>query len=335
MLPVQSVQRRTQEGERLKNYRRVILLLASLIFTSPISARPFSKVKTNLENCESPMKIVIEDRKNLSFTTSSTSMDRENENFELATPPIKIREAIEQTICSTIKFIDKEYLPDELFIQLEHSAQVQSPNYSELIPTSLVLSQQIPIKNSIRLSLYELENDRTALNSILAHEVGHMLMEWIARRSNVTDSSQEVIHFWSKPIYEGIADFTSACVTGQTLIGSRDLWFGRDILQYNSLEDAKNPTLSMAESIKIAFNEIGLIPKYQFYRNWLSTVEQFLKDANIKDPYSEGTWVAGQLWKMSNSCTDKRIWSVLSKFAESGEPFSDSAEFIQAVNKNL
>ena len=160
-------------------------------------------------------------------------------------------------------------------------------------------------------------------------------MEWVARKSGSTSLDDEVIQFWSKPIYEGIADFAAACVTGRTLIGSNNLWFHRDILKYDSLEMSKNPDESMYNSIARAFFLQGLTPKSKFYTNWLNTIEQVLIRAETKDPYSEGTWVAGELWRMSHNCKDQKIWIILSDFAASGKLFNHSDVFIQSVKDKM
>ncbi len=66
----------------------------------------------------------------------------------------------------------------------------------------------------------------------------------------------------------------------------------------NASRKAKDSTVSRA---KKAFRQIGIIPKYRIYQDWLSKVEQFFKTSGGTDPYAEGTWFAGALLKSANT----------------------------------
>ena len=255
------------------------------------------------------MKINIESRIDLYFETSGSSMDRISESYSVVEPENKAAKVIKEAVLAAAKLIDTSFWPDEFTIHLEKKATIKGPAYIETVPTSLVLSRQIPQENAIRLGIYELENNEKAFASILSHEVGHMIMEWVSRKSGSTSPDDEVIPFWSKPIYEGIADFATACVTGSTLVGSNRIWFNRDILKYSSLEQSRNPEEKMSTSIEEAFFSLNLIPHFKFYTSWLNTIEKFLEKTGTKDPYSEGTWVAGELWRVSHECKNRRIWA--------------------------
>ena len=256
----------------------------------------------DLYACEQLMKVNIIQKENLSYSTSETSMERINEVYNIGAPSSQISNLVNEIVCKTSSLVDHKYLPKEINIQIENEALVKGPNYEEMIPSSLILSLQVPQKNTIVLGMLEMNGDSKALESVLAHEVGHMLVEWIARDTGHTSKEESALQFWSKPIYEGVADFAAACITNSTVIGSHGIWFNRNILEYDTLNDSQNPSLSMDKMIENSFIELDLIPRYKFYANWLRTIKMYLTDAGIKDPYSEGTWVAGSLWKMSNNC---------------------------------
>lgn len=280
------------------------------------------------------MIVKIEKRTNLKFTTSETSMDRKNESFKLQLVDPVLENLIKDIVNKCTLLIDKYFLPSEITFHLEYSAHVVGPDYSEEIPAGIVLSRQTPKENSVRIGMFDLENENT-LRYVLAHEMGHMLPEWVSRKSGKTKKIDEVITFWSKPIYEGIADFSASYVTQNTSLGKLDDWYHRDILTYDYLEDARSQKLGMTEMCKKGFEQLGLIPKYKFYQNWIDTIDMYVQETGMKDPYSEGSWVAGQLWKMSDMGSNKKIWQALADLAYSGKDFSCSNEFITHVSQAL
>ncbi len=258
---------------------------------------------------------------NITNRRSSSSIARVHDHPEVVS-------VVAETAC----LVDKKYHPILLTIHLEFEAEAETSELRETIPLSLVFSQQIPPENSIRLGMLEMKDDPIALRSILAHEMGHLIVEWVARTHGVAKASDYVIPFWSKPIYEGVADFAAACVTRSTLIGSEKCWFHRDILTYTTLEDARDPSLDMGEQLERGFRTLGLIPKYDSYARWVDFIRSSFKRQGIRDPYSEGTWLAGQLWELSkNGLAGPKVWDAITRLTASGEAFHEPNFFLSRI----
>lgn len=302
-----------------------ILTMFSFFFVGHSSATP-----ANLSNIE----IKIENRTNLQFESTDAFLTRQNETYLSNEASPEIKSLVQQTVLDTIQLIDPTFYFSNIKIQLESEALIKSASYTETIPISVVFTQQLPPENAIRFGTLEVINDPQAFRSILAHEMGHMIMEWVARKNGTAKESDSVLPFWSKSIYEGVADFASACVTGKTLIGSKGAWYSRDILKYQDLDSARNPNPNIADIISNGFSSIGLIPKYRSYVELSETLTDLVKSKAMKDSYAEGTWVAGQLWKLSSECHDKKIWKTLTEFSKRGTAIQDPADFIDQVKKS-
>jgi len=241
---------------------------------------------------------------------------------------------IRSVVSSSLDLLDLKYWPSEVIVDLESEAEMIFPDgFKELIPVSLIVSQQQPSKSSIRMGMWEIEGNSRAFESILAHEMGHMLPEWISRSAGITSPNEPFLTHWDKPIYEGVADWTSAVITGRTIIGSEDLWFCRDILKWDSRAESQNTIGEMSRLITSALGQNGLL-KFRAYREWAELVNRYLGDK--PDPYAEGQWIASQLWKVSSGQRfAKNIFAAIQKIAEDGEKLESSEDFLIKIRSHL
>lgn len=288
----------------------------------------------------SPSTFVLDiyEASKLSYEKSLSEQDvfssRKNESFVKVPVSREQEDIIRKTVSDAMAFLPAKYWPSKLTISLENKAIVSwSDGLVELLPMSLATSEQNPPRSAIRFGTFELNGNLAALQSIIAHEVGHSMIEWACRQAGVTAPNQFTISHWSKPIYEGVADFIAASVTHSTLIAP-GTWVERDILEYPTLIESKNPKRSTSEILALAYGKLGLVPQYRSYNRFLDFVNQFTAKTGIKDPYSEGTWVAGSLWKLSNSGQNSRgIFRIILQLAVSGKEFQNSEDFVHAVTE--
>jgi len=279
-------------------------------------------------------KITSVIRKNLAFESPNLGDARTSESFEAVDASEVESAAIRKIVSKSLELLDSKYWPKEVTVDLESEAEMIFPDgFRELIPISLIVSQQQPSKSSIRMGMWEIKGNFRAFESILAHEMGHMLPEWISRSAGITSINEPFLTHWSKPIYEGIADWTSAAITGRTIIGSEDVWFGRDILKWATLADSQNTIGDMSKLITVALEQNGLL-KFRAYREWAELVDRYL--GNKPDPYAEGQWIASQLWK--ESCGQryaKNVYVAIQNIAESGEELESSEDFLIKIKSYL
>jgi hypothetical protein len=162
--------------------------------------------------------------------------------------------------------------------------------------------------------------------------MGHMLVEWVGRKSGVVDAAKPFMDLWSKPIYEGVADWVAAVTTNSTVIGSNAIWFKRSILAFDSLEDAREKSVgAMPALLERGLNEMQLIEKYRAYREWLELVKKYLSDK--PDPYAEGQWIAGELWKISDEGKrSKEVFGSAINLLLSGRPLIDPKDFVSLIS---
>jgi hypothetical protein len=197
------------------------------------------------------------------------------------------------------------WLPDDIHaeaiaVYLESSANIAYPDGTlENTPLSIITSLQDPPKNVIRLGISEIQDDVQAVRSILAHEMGHMLVEWASRQAGTTPKDQKFFSHWNKGVFEGVADFISAATTGSTIIGSRNCWFNRDILKYKSVEEAQQDRQTL-RMFTAHMNSSGWATQYRVYASFLNTLEKLFQDPEVIDPYAAGDWLAMKLWQASD-----------------------------------
>ena len=283
------------------------------------------------------MEITVVKRTNFTFQADSIgAIDRTKESYSSSPVDPHLENLIKTTIRNTVKLLPTKYLPKRLTVNVESRGVFTAPGKrGEALPLSLVLTTQLPAKDQIRFSNYEIKNDSYSVQTVLAHETGHMLIEWACRKEGVTPPNQTFLSHWSKPIYEGVADYISATVNNTTIIGSSTAWFHRDILQYNSLAAAKNPALSIADVAEQGLTSVGLIPRFGSYRDWIDGVRKILTQLDMKDPYAEGTWLAGQLWKLNDTYGAQTVFNAVLAIAITGEKFDDEQIFLDMVELRL
>ncbi len=145
----------------------------------------------------------------------------------------------------------------------------------------------------IQIGLMEIENDELAFKSVLAHEMGHMLIEWPSRKMGFTAEQDALVTHWCKSIYEGIADWIGYNITASNYIGSPNIWFKRKLGEFQDLESVQNNIGNIVEEIFTGLTSAELIPKYAAYQEWADLIK--LQYTDKIDPYAEGSYLA---WKL-------------------------------------
>lgn len=299
--------------------RILALILALSLYSPPGQADP---IKVTFKN-------------NISFGADGLAGPRLDEVFSSNSAPKDLTELTVKTIEEEIKLLPPEFhsVPITIFFEVQATLRF-ADGFTQDTPLSVLTSMQNPLENSIRLGIYEVRNDPVSVRSILAHEMGHMLVEWASRQTGVTPTEQLLFSAWSKGIYEGVADFISSAVTRSTLIGSNTSWFHRDILKYlgSTLQQTQTDRLSlkMAES---GLPSINLVPQYRAYREWLDWLKGAFQDPAVIDPYAQGDWLAGELWKRSDNgrCANLVVTQII-RMGAGGTKFDDPNQFLNTLN---
>jgi len=275
--------------------------------------------------------IEVIERTNLKFSAPNLGDARTLETFDIAQPNPKILSSAHKIARQALEFLDPKFHPSSLRIVLENWGEMTFEDGStESIPLSLITSQQQPARSEIRMGMFEIGEDFRAFETILAHELGHMLVEWPCRQLGVTKADDFVLAHWEKPIYEGVADWFAAVLTRQTTIGSSEIWFSRDILRFQSLDEARKAPKMLLVDLEGGLNSLNLIEKFRAYSEWMNLVRKYIAD--IHDPYAEGTWIAGQLWEMSRGHDDAhRLANRIVNLAISGVRMPDPVEFLRRL----
>ena len=284
----------------------------------------------DVESISSRTSIVFTHHQYLSFHAANLVSERTSESFSKQEVDRETRRLLAETAKTALSLLDDQFHPEALEVVLEENAEIHFPDgVVERIPVSVVVSQQRPAASQIRLGMFEMKDDPRALRSIFAHELGHMLFEWACRRAGVTKPEDFVLAHWSKPIYEGVADWVAAVTTGSTTIGSHHGWFRRGLLDYGSLEAAK-ATVGLPAYLVDGLKKVGLVPKYRAYSDFMAIIGEYLKD--LPDPYAEGSWIAGRLFSAANGQAEaKHLCMRIIAVAITGDQFNDAKVFLKAV----
>jgi hypothetical protein len=280
-------------------------------------------------------EVKVIQKQNLTYRSVNLGSSlRGHESYTEKAAPPKLNQLIVSVVKITARLLPSKFLPKTLIINIEEEA-LFSKNGSvfERIPLSLIFTAQVPLKNQIRFSNYEIKNCAQCIRTILAHETGHLLMEWVGRGSGVLKLDQTMHTIWSGSIYEGVADYISAIVNQTTDIGARGAWFGRNILQYKTLEEAQAQSTNTLQVVEAAFKMSGLIPRYRSYSDMISEMKSEWPAAGYRDPYIEGSWLAGELWRLSQVKGSRAVFGSIVHIASKGQRFSDPREFLKAVVK--
>lgn len=278
-------------------------------------------------------------RHELSFTAESLeARTRQNESFDEQNTDPQLESLILATVSQTVKLLPPRYLPPLLTFNVERSALfTKTRKAPELIPLSMVLTSQIPTKNEIRYSDYEMRTHPEAARTIIAHETGHMLIEWACRAEGVTkptDSTVQSSH-WAGSIYEGVADYISATVNNTTIIGTPGAWYARDILKFDTLDAAHKGSISTVTLVEQGWTESGLIPRYQTYVDLVRDFKKQASEDTVGDSYVEAPWLAGQFWKLNAVYGSESVFASILKLAVSGKKFISPEPFLNDVKLAL
>lgn len=266
--------------------------------------------------------LIIKKRENLVFESSDLTGNRTKETYEETSCGNEILRLSKSLYEKALGFLPRSYWPEKLNIALESKANITitGENINEEAPMSLITSRQVPNQSEIRMGMHEIEGDLDAYSSILAHELGHMIIEWPSRKQGVVKDSDEVIPFWSKSIYEGVADFFAVILTGSRIIGSENIWFNRSIDDFKDYESAKNSnkgTLSLAVE---GLTSQDLDKKYKSYSHWLSLIEKYVNELG-EDPYTTGTVLARDLFNLSERIGQDAVMRKIIDIALTGKKF--------------
>ena len=266
------------------------------------------------------------------FNAAEFVRPRLSETFRSLPAPADIANAIEQTVHRVEALLPAFVHAEAMTIYLESSGSVVYPDGTiEMTPLSIITGMQSPKNNVIRLGIWEIQNDELALRSILAHEMGHMLVEWASRQAGTIPADQDLFRNWDASIYEGVAEFISAVTTGSTIIGCDTCWFHRDIFKYQTIDEARQDHLTL-EMLEAQMNSNGWAARYPVYGDFLKFLKDWFQDPTHVDQYAAGDWLAMKLWQASDSGkTPKDIIRRILEVAQTRVHIDSPEDFLATV----
>ncbi len=206
----------------------------------------------------------------------------------------------------------------------------------QLIPISIIESYQEPKTTSMRLGMAELKDDRDSFQLVVAHEYAHLVIENASRNAGSTRKDAESIEFWSKPIYEGVADLLASWALRSEFTAGRDNWSAQNLNEYSNLDQAKKAKDNTVEKARRAFKKMELIPKFSIYEDWLKKIEKYVSANGGSDPYAEGRWLAGSIRTAATTPEkQKKIADALVNMARSGVMENDISRFQKTLINKL
>lgn len=266
-------------------------------------------------------KVQVVELSSYSFTADTFFEGRKNLAFKEKPAKVKFQRWASEAIDKVNYLIPNQDRLDKVKLNLIFQADIQT--FSGLIaavPISIIDSYQEPKTLSIRLGMLELKNDETSFKITVAHEYSHLIFENASRKAGTTPAVAEAIQFWSKSIYEGAADVMASMALNTHYTGSLQNWGTRDLFEYRTLEDVQKANDTTVVRARAAFQKMNLIPKFQIYENWLETIEKFIQSSGGNDPYAEGSWFAGSLFKITDTHEKKlKLAAELLSQAKSGQ----------------
>lgn len=296
------------------------ILLCFLLLTPPL-----------LAEVKQLPKVVMLERANLAFDTDDLLSDRTNEQFDAKEVDPKFKAAAEELFAESLNFLPLKYWPLQLTIVHESKALVRSPLERGSIPISVINSYQRPMESMIQLGMLELEPDLDGYKRTLAHEIGHMLVEWASRSAGSTPATSPRISFWHQSVYEGVGDYFETVLNGPSLGDTR--WYVRDAFRFSKLEDALQTKGNTAAAAERGFRESGLIA-HPLYLDWLEKVKAYI-DSLSGDPYMAGSWLAGQLFKLGEQTSHDQVAGRIVQLAVEGRQFTSVEHFLKEVSSGL
>jgi hypothetical protein len=309
----------------VRNAIYILVLWTNFLGCAQVRTQADRKTVSN----ESLTSVEVVELVNYAFTADCFFADRKNLSFsEQPADPTFVQWA-EEAISKVNRFLPQDARVPVVKLKLIFEADIKTHRGQvKNVPISIIESYQEPKNMSIRLGMLELKNSKLSFQQTVSHEYSHLVFENLSRKAGKTNVDAEHLEFWPKPVYEGIADLMASFALDTPFTGEPGGWATRNLNEFKTAEEAKNAKDSTVLRARAAFQKMGLIPKYQIYQGWLSTVEKFLEASGGSDPYALGTWFAGSLLKAADSPAKKeRLVRLLIDSARSGRPVGDAEVF--------
>jgi hypothetical protein len=290
------------------------------------------------EKSECTTQVKVLELKDYQFTGTSFLDDRPDLSFKEAEATTQYRKWSEDAVGNVNTLLPVGARLCEVKFKLIFQAEIKSPDgkQRQSVPISMLESYQEPKTHSVRLGMLEMKNDEATFKDVVAHEYAHLVFENTSRTAGTTKETDEVIPFWPKPVYEGLADLVSSFAMNTTQLGSKRVWGARDLNEFSTVDEAKRSKAEIVSKARKAFREYGLIPKYAIYQDWLNRIDHFIKASGGVDPYAEGVWLAGALHKKADNIQQqKKMIQVLVSRAKAGTPTTDAKSFYDSIVKAL
>lgn len=269
--------------------------------------------------------LLVIEKADLEFTIQDLLSDRKDEVFRSKAPDQELVRETEELFKRSLSYLDERYWPEQLTVILEYQAIVHSPLEDGLLPMSVINSYQLPRQSSIQLGMFELQHDRDGYLNVLGHEIGHMLVEWAARKTGATPSGASWLSLWDKSIYEGVADYFAYVFTPEVSGRTQAAWYYRDPFRFKSYEDSiteKEDGVVIAER---GFRESGL-SLHPLYQDWVLKVRKFMSASG--DHYMPGSWLAGELQVLGERCGHRKLVTWIIARAAAGAKYSSIQTFL-------
>ena len=309
-------------------WRLQFVTFISMTVLSCVSSQTATQDSLVLLKNERETRLEVVEIRNLKFEAESFFGERKNQSFLESSASEKYTDWAEEAIKPVNGLLPPEAILEHVKIKLIFEASIVSRGNTTRVPISMIESYQEPKSNSIRLGMHELKDDKKSFQLTLAHEYAHLVFENASRISGSTETQSEQIAFWSKPVYEGVADFVMSVSLNSDFTAHPNNWSARSLFEFDSLMSARSAKDRTVEKARSAFLAMGLIPKYPIYEDWLVRVESFILSLGGSDPYAEGRWLAGSLRiAAKNRAQQRKIISRILLNAKSGKPQNNAQVF--------
>lgn len=287
---------------------------------------------------ESPkVKLEVVEISNYKFSANSFFDEKKDVSFDEKPADRKYFTWAEEAIHRVDDLLPSADRLPQVKIKLIFTASIQTksalfPN----VPISIIESYQEPKTHSIRLGMLELKDSKESFQLTVAHEYSHLVLENASRKAGTTLATSDQIEFWSKSVYEGIADLFMSLAMNSNFTAEPGTWAAHDLNEYSSLKKAKAAKDTTVATARLAFQKMNLIPKYPLYEDWLSKIGAYIKGHGGHDPYAEGRWLAGSLKKSANTNAKKeKLVLLVLEAAKAGTKVDDTQTFHNRVIKDI